>query len=360
MKSIKYKKQNVTPIHSHINYDNEENISDSDSISSSDDGKNKHVPIRNEKNFILRKKQRTGLSFSFSEDTPTVQTNPFSADKACHTLNILTSAAFQTINLTENGKKSKEGVKPNTVSKLNNSKDKDIFFKQPITDKKNNDLNKRVEEPHEVIIRKYLNHCATFIQKHFKRYRMVKKHKDKIKVAMRRKELRRATLKGWKTRKILKSFKVQARKHNVQTLIDLLKTMKNKKETMNLVAIKKERHKAVEELIRIIKILYITGDWTKNLPSTHTRTHIHTKVKSLVNKQAINIKKEQTNTTLVKEIEESTITDKNNKPKKKQKYLKRNKKVYDPIKSIKKEKEKKEMYYIRLMVVRNLKNVRDH
>ena len=137
----------------------------------------------------------------------------------------------------------------------------------------------------QLIFEKYRNHCATLIEKHVRGYLVRKEMSEDIERTSRYVHLRRALVKGWKIRKIISCKKIK-------TLIQQLKDMNNMcnqllQETgktnltfyssdaysINMYSqLKMQRPRKVEEFVRMINILYLTGQWVYSITRHLTLT----------------------------------------------------------------------------------------
>jgi len=118
-------------------------------------------------------------------------------------------------------------------------------------------LNLSTEFTTDSMIFKYKDHCAEMIQKIWRGYKIRDKYRDLLFRRIYYRELRRALLSGWKTRKIMKTDKCIKGKENVRNW-ERKFGVKNKNEDL-----RKIRRKLVEEFMSIFNVLYLTGKWTR-------------------------------------------------------------------------------------------------
>lgn len=121
----------------------------------------------------------------------------------------------------------------------------------------------------QLLLSKYINHCATFIQKHFKGCKIRKNYKTLLVKRKKFTQLRKGLLKGWKIRCIMKCKKVASLK---KVILDITVSMKSLMKLSDessqtlLNALKIERPQKIKDFIRIINILYGTGNWINSFP----------------------------------------------------------------------------------------------
>lgn len=103
----------------------------------------------------------------------------------------------------------------------------------------------------EDLLKRYMNHCAVFIQKIYRGFSAKIRYEKLLKKRKRFIQIRKALLIGWKTRKILTHKKIQLIK---QAIIGCIKN--------------DEKKKRVDSFIRMFYVLYTTGQWTnsRNIP----------------------------------------------------------------------------------------------
>jgi len=112
---------------------------------------------------------------------------------------------------------------------------------------------------------KYLSHCALFIQKNFRRYGVQKKYGKLLKKSIRLMQLRKALIKAWKIRKIMKLRKISGNIKMIRNLQNSVYSLQNSNDQYSknmCMIIKSQLSNKIADLQRLIHILYLTGDWT--------------------------------------------------------------------------------------------------
>ncbi len=137
---------------------------------------------------------------------------------------------------------------------------------------------KKASSPEEQeLLRKYITHCAGLIQKHFRGYKTRRGQVPRLQEWHRMAELRRAVLRGWKMRCILRCKKVVTIRSMTLDIVKSITSLQRESDQSSknlLVTLKSQRPKKVEDLIRMINILYTTGQWTQTYPRKPRRQRI--------------------------------------------------------------------------------------
>lgn len=115
----------------------------------------------------------------------------------------------------------------------------------------------------EVIYQKYVNHCALFIQTQYRGYIIRRKYRPIIKQKIKFTHLRKALLKGWKIRNILKCKKMKNLAQGIKNILSSIGSL-GKGKASNAEQLKQLRKKKVEDFIRLSKLLYLTGQWVQS------------------------------------------------------------------------------------------------
>ncbi len=112
----------------------------------------------------------------------------------------------------------------------------------------------------EELLNKYTALCAVMIQKLYRGHKARKTYGPVVKRRLGLSRLRKALLIGWKIRRIQKCRKIVALK---EVILGLTRDQCQKPSELT----KTQRHKRVEDLIRMFQILYVTGQWIQSYPS---------------------------------------------------------------------------------------------
>ncbi len=124
---------------------------------------------------------------------------------------------------------------------------------------------KRAEN--EDLLRKYMAHCATLIQKHCRGYRARCCYGPQIRAGLVLTKRRRALIQGWRTRKVFKCEKLAETRQSVIELTAQLRALENSKDPASAPELKKlkfQRKKAVEEFGRSFGRLCQSGRWLES------------------------------------------------------------------------------------------------